>query len=130
MNGDSARVPGVQTLGPVREPTLERRRQLWRDATQEIERNYADPLTVASVARAIGTSNRQLQRVFEEIGGKSFRTHLAAVRMERARELLLSEHATVRAIAGRVGYTQPAQFAKAFRRHHGVSPSELRRNAA
>ena len=52
MNGDSARVPVVQTLGPVREPTLERRRQLWRDATREIERNYADPLTVAGVARA------------------------------------------------------------------------------
>jgi AraC family transcriptional regulator, regulatory protein of adaptative response / methylphosphotriester-DNA alkyltransferase methyltransferase len=130
MNGDSARVPEVQTLGPVREPTLERRRQLWRDATREIERNYADPLTVAGVARAIGTSSRQLQRVFEEIGGRSFRTHLASVRMDRARELLLSDNATVRSIAARVGYSQPAQFAKAFRRHHGVSPSELRREAA
>jgi AraC-like DNA-binding protein len=119
----------VHTIGPVREPTLERRRQLWRDATQEIERNYADPLTVAGVARAIGTSSRQLQRVFEEVGGMSFRTHLAAVRMDRAREMLLNDGATVRAIAARVGYSQPAQFAKAFRRHHGVSPSELRRDA-
>jgi AraC-like DNA-binding protein len=25
-----------------------------------------------------------------------------------------------------VGYRQPAQFAKAFRRHHGVSPSDYR----
>jgi AraC family transcriptional regulator of adaptative response / methylphosphotriester-DNA alkyltransferase methyltransferase len=123
--GDSS---SVHTIGPVREPTLERRRQLWRDAAEEIERNYADPLTVAGVARAIGTSSRQLQRVFEEIGGRSFRSQLAAVRMDRARELLLTEGATVRAIAARVGYSQPAQFAKAFRRHHGVSPSELRRN--
>ena len=30
---------------------------------------------------------------------------------------------TVREVAHRVGYRQPAQFAKAFRRHHGVSPS-------
>jgi len=119
----------VHTIGPVREPTLERRRQLWRDATQEIERSYADALTVAGVARAIGTSSRQLQRVFEEVGGRSFRTHLAAVRMDRAREMLLEENATVRAIAARVGYSQPAQFAKAFRRHHGISPSELRRDA-
>jgi transcriptional regulator GlxA family with amidase domain len=120
----------VHTIGPVRQPTLDRRRQLWSDAVEEIELNYADPLTVAGVARAIGTSSRQLQRVFEEIGGRSFRTHLAAVRMERARELLVAESATVRTIAARVGYSQPAQFAKAFRRHHGVSPSELRRNGS
>ena len=25
-----------------------------------------------------------------------------------------------------VGYRQPAQFAKAFRRHHGAAPSALR----
>ena len=29
-------------------------------------------------------------------------------------------------MAYRVGYRQPAQFAKAFRRHHGTSPSDFR----
>jgi AraC family transcriptional regulator, regulatory protein of adaptative response / methylphosphotriester-DNA alkyltransferase methyltransferase len=33
---------------------------------------------------------------------------------------------TVREVAHRVGYRQPAQFAKAFRRHHGSSPSAFR----
>jgi AraC-like DNA-binding protein len=33
---------------------------------------------------------------------------------------------TVREVASRVGYRQPAQFAKAFRRHHGDSPSDFR----
>jgi AraC-like DNA-binding protein len=33
---------------------------------------------------------------------------------------------TVREVAHRVGYRQPAQFAKAFRRHRGVSPSDFR----
>jgi AraC family transcriptional regulator of adaptative response / methylphosphotriester-DNA alkyltransferase methyltransferase len=32
----------------------------------------------------------------------------------------------VREVAHRVGYRQPAQFAKAFRRHHGVAPSDFR----
>src|SRR3954453_2669048 len=117
----------VHTIGPVRQGTVDRRRQLWLHATAEIERRYAEPLTVADVARAIGTSTRQLQRVFDEAGGRSFRAHVAAVRMERAKEMLLDHGGTVRNIAGRVGYSQPAQFAKAFRRHHGLSPSELRR---
>src|SRR3712207_5476412 len=110
----------------VRAPTVDRRRRLLEDATAEIARRYGEPLTVAEVARSIGTSARQLQRVFEEIGGSSFRTHLTDVRMDRARELLLDGRPTVRSVAARVGYSQPAQFAKAFRRRHGLSPSELR----
>jgi AraC family transcriptional regulator of adaptative response / methylphosphotriester-DNA alkyltransferase methyltransferase len=119
----------VNTFGPVRPATADRRRQLWHDATSEIERRYAEPLTVAEVARAIGTSTRQLQRVFDEAGGRSFRAQVAAVRMERAKDLLLDHGGTVRSIAAQVGYSQPAQFAKAFRRHHGVSPSELRKRS-
>src|SRR3954451_23310551 len=117
----------VHTIGPVRQGTVDRRRQLWLDATAEIERRYAEPLTVAEVARSIGTSTRQLQRVFEESGERSFRAHLAAVRMERARDMLLDHGGTVRSIAAPVGYSQPAHFAKAFRRHHGIAPSEMRR---
>jgi two-component system response regulator YesN len=32
----------------------------------------------------------------------------------------------VREVAQSVGYRQPAQFAKAFRRHHGTSPSSIK----
>ena len=46
--------------------------------------------------------------------------------MERAAELLARRSVTVREVAHRVGYRQPAQFAKAFRRHHGVAPSDFR----
>ena len=46
--------------------------------------------------------------------------------MERAAEMLAGRGLTVREVAHRVGYRQPAQFAKAFRRHHGASPSTYR----
>jgi AraC family transcriptional regulator of adaptative response / methylphosphotriester-DNA alkyltransferase methyltransferase len=48
------------------------------------------------------------------------------VRMERAAELLVRRGLTVREVAHRVGYRQPAQFAKAFRRHKGLAPSAFR----
>ena len=44
--------------------------------------------------------------------------------MERAADLLAHRGLTVRDVARRVGYRQPAQFAKAFRRHHGIAPSD------
>jgi AraC family transcriptional regulator, regulatory protein of adaptative response / methylphosphotriester-DNA alkyltransferase methyltransferase len=49
--------------------------------------------------------------------------------MDKAAELLSRNHSTIRDVANSVGYRQPAQFAKAFRARHGVSPSEYRRGA-
>jgi AraC-like DNA-binding protein len=46
--------------------------------------------------------------------------------MQRAAELLAAGGMTVREVANRVGYRQPAQFAKAFRRSQGVAPSGYR----
>ena len=49
--------------------------------------------------------------------------------MDRAAAILRERGLTVREAAAAVGYRQPAQFAKAFRRHHGLAPSELRRGS-
>ena len=95
-----------------------------------IERRHAEPaLGLDDVAREIATSSRQLQRVFSELAGSAFRDELAEVRMQHGAALLLTTDLPVSEIANRVGYRQAAQFAKAFRRHHGVSPSGLRRAA-
>ena len=75
---------------------------------------------------ANASSRRQLQRAYAEIGQTTFRDHLTRVRMQKAAEMLATRGLTVREVAHRVGYRQPAQFAKAFRRHHGRSPSDHR----
>jgi AraC family transcriptional regulator of adaptative response / methylphosphotriester-DNA alkyltransferase methyltransferase len=107
-----------------------RRATLLAEATVAIERRHAEPaLGLDDVAREIATSSRQLQRVFSELAGSAFRDELAEVRMQHGAALLLTTDLPVSEIANRVGYRQAAQFAKAFRRHHGVSPSGLRRAA-
>jgi AraC family transcriptional regulator, regulatory protein of adaptative response / methylphosphotriester-DNA alkyltransferase methyltransferase len=111
----------------VRQTTLFRRRALFDEALAVIEQEYADEnLSLGSVARSIATSRRQLQRVFGE-RDTSFRAELQRVRMTNAAEMLRDGHAPVSTVARSVGYRQPAQFSKAFRRHHGCPPSELRR---
>ena len=115
---------------PKRETTIERRRAIFEDARDVIEREYARELDLDLVAQRVATSRRQLQRTFAEIGGTSFRAYVAAVRMRRAVELLREGRSPVRDVAMSVGYRQPAQFAKAFRRHHGAPPSSLRRAPA
>ncbi|MEA2472794.1 MAG: AraC family transcriptional regulator [Thermoleophilaceae bacterium] len=112
---------------PMRDGTAERREQLYREAMELIARDYASDLQLEGVARTLATSRRQLQRAFAEIGDTSFRDELAKVRMRHARELLAADMVPVRTVAASVGYHQPAQFAKSFRRHHGKAPSTYRK---
>jgi AraC family transcriptional regulator, regulatory protein of adaptative response / methylphosphotriester-DNA alkyltransferase methyltransferase len=109
-----------------RATTIRLRTSLFEDAAAIIHEEFADDLTIDEIAARVATSRRQLQRSFSEIGRTTFRSYLTAVRMDRAASLLRERGATVREAAAAVGYRQPAQFAKAFRRHHGKTPSALR----
>src|SRR3954467_4559791 len=111
----------------MREGTAERRAQLFREALALITSEYAGDLHLEGVARRLATSRRQLQRAFAEAGNTSFRDELAKVRMHHARALLAADGIPVRTVAASVGYHQPAQFAKSFRRHHGKAPSTYRK---
>jgi AraC family transcriptional regulator of adaptative response / methylphosphotriester-DNA alkyltransferase methyltransferase len=112
-----------------RDATIRQRTSLFEDAVRIVEAEYGSDLSLDDIARRVASSRRQLQRAYAEIGKTTFREHLTAVRMDRAAELLAGGRATVRDIARHVGYRQPAQFAKAFRRAHGVSPTDHRARA-
>ena len=109
-----------------RPSTIRHRTSLFQEATDIVDEEFAADLSLDDIARRVASSRRQLQRAYAEIGHTTFREHLTGVRMERAAEMLAARGLTVREVAHRVGYRQPAQFAKAFRRHHGLSPSAFR----
>ena len=116
---------------PTQRPaTVALRSSLYEDATAIVAHEYQDDLSLDDIARRVASSRRQLQRAFSEVGNTTFRDQLTRVRMDRAGELLAHRGLTIREVAHRVGYRQPAQFAKAFRRHHGVAPSEFRARRA
>jgi AraC family transcriptional regulator of adaptative response / methylphosphotriester-DNA alkyltransferase methyltransferase len=121
--GTTSRRKNVPTQRPS---TIRLRSSLLDEANAIVEREYASELSLDDIARRVASSRRQLQRAYAEIGGTTFRDYLTRVRMDRAAEMLAAQTLTVREVAHRVGYRQPAQFAKAFRRHRGVAPSDFR----
>ena len=58
---------------PIRSGTVLRRRTLFEEAVDIIEREYASELELDGVSRRLATSRRQLQRAFAEAGQTSFR---------------------------------------------------------
>ena len=112
-----------------RPATIRHRTSLFEEAALIVEAEYGSDLILDDVARRVASSRRQLQRAYAEIGRTTFRAHLTKVRMARAADLLTTRRLAVREVAQRVGYRQPAQFAKAFRRHEGQAPSAYRSEA-
>jgi len=109
--------------------TVTLRRELYADVQEYLDAQFGEKdLTLDEVARAVCSSRRQVQRLFEE-DGDTFRAYLTRLRMQRAAELLTGTTLPVRIVARRVGYRQSAQFAKAFRRFGGVTPLQWRTEA-
>src|SRR4051794_11442154 len=106
--------------------TIRLRTSLFHEASEIVDREYAADLSLDDMALPVASSRRQLQRAYSDIGQTAFLDPLTKVRMQKAAEMLSTRTLTVREVAHRVGYRQPAQFAKAFRRHQGVAPSDFR----
>jgi AraC-like DNA-binding protein len=86
-------------------------------------------VTLADVARRIGQSARTLDRRLKQ-EGLQFRELSQQVRFEQARELLATPGMTVAQAALRLGFSDAANFSRAFRRVVGVTPSRYQQDLA
>lgn len=80
---------------------------------------------ISEVARALGMSERTLRRRLAE-SGVSFQSLLDGLRKNRALELLANQNMSVEQIAFAVGFSDPHNFRRAFRRWTGATPGALR----
>jgi AraC-like DNA-binding protein len=80
------------------------------------------------VARIAGLSQRTMQRRLAE-AGTSFQELRDRVRADIALKYLRQSRLQAGQIAEILGYSEPAVFTRAFRRQHGLTPSEARRQA-
>ncbi|EYS90418.1 AraC family transcriptional regulator [Cupriavidus sp. SK-4] len=81
--------------------------------------------TLEELADLLSISARTLDRYLKK-EESSFRNLATGVRNRRARELLLDGKLPISQIAYRLGFTDVANFSRAFRRANGVSPSDFR----
>lgn len=84
---------------------------------------------VAQLATTMHTTPRTLIRKLKRVQ-TSYKSILEEVRRERAARLLGETLLPVAEVAHRLGYRDPANFGRAFRRWHGRSPAAWRRDAA
>ncbi|WP_168735302.1 helix-turn-helix transcriptional regulator [Pseudothauera rhizosphaerae] len=96
------------------------------DAIDILRHEFAQSHTIASLARRVGLNECYLKTAFRQVTGQTIGDFLRHTRMGRARELIENGRMTVLQACQFVGYSNPAQFAAAFRRIHGIAPSSLK----
>lgn len=89
--------------------------------------NLGEQVTVDDMARAAMFSKFHFTRVFERTTGVSPGRFLSAVRLQRAKQLLVSTDMTVADISFEVGYNSVGTFSSRFTRSVGLSPTAYRR---
>ena len=101
-----------------------------RRVRDRIDRDYAQPLDVASLARGAHMSAGHLSREFRRAYGESPYAYLMTRRIERAMALLRCSDRSVTEVCFAVGCSSLGTFSTRFTELVGVPPSTYRRQAA
>jgi methylphosphotriester-DNA--protein-cysteine methyltransferase len=101
-------------------------RRLAASVLARVREAPAERWPLARLARALAMSPSTLARRFRAGDGRGVARAVRAVRLERAADRLRAGASVIEA-AMECGFTSPSAFARAFRRHAGVAPSEVRR---
>lgn len=99
-------------------------------ARDAMDRAYAEPLDVATLAAIACCSQAHFIRTFAATFGETPHRYLQRRRVERAMALLRSTDMAVQDVCVAVGWTGLATFTRRFREIVGVTPGEFRRKQA
>ena len=94
-----------------------------------IQENLNNPnLKGDLIAQALGMSRMHLHRKLKEEQRQHARDYIIQIRMNQAKELLLSTTLSVATIATQCGYKDYRYFSKVFKSNTGYTPTAYRNN--
>ena len=89
---------------------------------QIMEQNIEEPISPALLARDVGLSTRQLERLFRRYLNRSPKRYYMELRLQKARNLLLQTDMSVINVALACGFTSPSHFSKCYRAQYETTP--------
>ena len=96
---------------------------------QYMEQHYASPITLDALAQLVHLNRSYVSHLFKKETGSSLYDSLLRLRLEKAKELLVTTSDSVQQIGCRVGIPDSAYFSRLFKKQVGASPAEFRRRS-
>lgn len=102
----------------------------WIESLQKaidfMEQHLLDDITIEDISKQANSSTFHFQRTFTLLTEMSVGEYLRRRRLTLAAQELCKTNQKIIDLARKYGYDTPEAFSKAFRRQHGISPSEVR----
>lgn len=114
-NATAAQRVSLQSRCGMRNSHLAKAIELMRDHLEE-------PIPTGRLAREIGLSTRQLERLFGKYLNTAPKKYYMEMRLEKARHLLLQTEMSITNISFACGFQSTANFARVYRTAFGVTP--------
>lgn len=111
---DSQRLSIPTRIG-VRHPKLSQ-------VIQMMEVNIEEPVSPSILARDVGMSTRQLERLFRRYLNRSPKRYYMELRLQKARNLLMQTDMSVINVALACGFASPSHFSKCYRAQYNTTP--------
>lgn len=105
----------VPTRIGVRHPKLSQ-------VIQMMEANIEEPISPSVLAKDVGMSTRQLERLFRRYLNRSPKRYYMELRLQKARNLLMQTDMSVINVALACGFASPSHFSKCYRAHYDTTP--------
>lgn len=100
--------------------------QLFNDMVDYINWHISESLKVADVAEYFGYNEKYLSTLFRKWAKVSLKQYILQEKMERAKAELTDTNHSISQIGYSIGYNDPHNFASAFKKVTGLTPSEFR----
>ncbi|QGH33816.1 response regulator [Gracilibacillus salitolerans] len=93
-----------------------------------IKKNYAD-ICLEDIATVLKMSPNYISRLYKEKTGDNISNYITKTRMQKAAELLVDYHYKTYEISEAVGYNNPKNFTRTFKKYYGVTPRDFRNSS-
>ncbi|WP_017258457.1 helix-turn-helix transcriptional regulator [Pedobacter arcticus] len=133
LEGKSNEILSIQIQDYQDDRKKEPKRQILRKselgniqkAASLLKQNLSSPLTIAELAKEIGTNPSKLQEGFRYTFGLTVNNYLNKLRLEYARDQLMIGELNISEISNNIGIANKSYFSRLFKAKYQVNPKEF-----
>lgn len=95
-------------------------------AVELMDKHISSPYPLSTLASKIGTTQRNLEAVFQKYEHTTPGRYYLRLRLQHARKMIEETHLSLANVAQATGFSSQSHFSKCFREHFSLRPSDLR----
>jgi len=118
----------VQMVSQANKEQIQSQSDLIHRAIEYIQNHYTEPINRDTLAAYVSLSPSYFSTLFKARTGLTPMEYITKLRLDKAKQLLLSTRLPITQIAMGVGFANSFYFTRVFKKHTGLSPREFRKN--